>query len=100
MKTMQEQAFHLVTDGLTTVEEVLRSVYAPGVEERDEPKALPAAKLALPTGDGVLDNPDEGDRESSSDLSSELREMPPAQGPRLVHNIDEAAGAVGAEATA
>jgi hypothetical protein len=30
--TMQQQAFELVVDGVTTVEEVLRAVYAPGVD--------------------------------------------------------------------
>ena len=62
MKTMQVQAFHLVTDGVTTVEEVLRSVYAPGVEEKEEaPKELGPGKRmlrpgpgGLPEGNGVL----------------------------------------------
>jgi len=62
MKTMQMQAFHLVTDGITTVQEVLRSVYAPGVEEKDEaPKELGPGKRmlrpgmgSLPGGQGVL----------------------------------------------
>lgn len=59
---MQMQAFHLVTDGITTVQEVLRSVYAPGVEEKDEaPKELGPGKRmlrpgmdSLPGGQGVL----------------------------------------------
>ncbi|MEZ5321699.1 MAG: ATPase, T2SS/T4P/T4SS family [Microthrixaceae bacterium] len=32
MRTMQVQAFQLVADGITTVDEVIRAVYAPGVE--------------------------------------------------------------------
>ncbi len=57
MKTMQNQAFHLVTDGVTTVEEVLRSVYAPGVEEKEEaPKELGPGKRMLRHGAGVLPN--------------------------------------------
>ncbi len=32
MRTMQMEAFQLVADGVTTVEEVIRSVYAPGVD--------------------------------------------------------------------
>lgn len=55
MRTMQMQAFHLVTDGVTTVEEVLRSVYAPGVEEKEEaPKELGPGKRMLDKGAGVL----------------------------------------------
>ena len=55
MKTMQMQAFHLVTDGVTTVEEVLRSVYAPGVEEKEQaPKELGPGKRMLRQGAGVL----------------------------------------------
>jgi type IV pilus assembly protein PilB len=51
MKTMQEQAFELVVDGVTTVEDVLRSVYAPGVSSEDAaPKELPAGKRELPEG--------------------------------------------------
>lgn len=32
MRTMQQEAFGLVADGVTTVDDVLRSVYAPGME--------------------------------------------------------------------
>jgi type IV pilus assembly protein PilB len=56
MRTMQQQAFELVVDGKTTVEDVIRSVYAPGVdrEASDEPKELPAGKgeLAAASNDG------------------------------------------------
>ena len=36
MRTMQQEAFRLVSEGVTTVEDVLRSVYAPGMDHRDE----------------------------------------------------------------
>ena len=60
MRTMQEQAFQLVVQGVTTVDEVFRSVYAPGVEQHSEPKALAPGKRALPRamsgrdGDGAV----------------------------------------------
>jgi type IV pilus assembly protein PilB len=50
MRTMQEQAFELVVDGVTTVEDVLRSVYAPGVDVDEQQKELPPGKRALPEG--------------------------------------------------
>ncbi len=93
MKTMTEQAFHLVTDGLTTVDEVLRSVYAPGVDDRqDAPKELPPGKRMLPQGDGVLDAPDQGGHGPV--------EMPAAHPDH--GSIDSAAGdaAVGTEVSA
>jgi type IV pilus assembly protein PilB len=68
MKTMQEQAFMLVTDGVTTVEEVLRSVYAPNVEEHVEPLALGPGKRELPRGNGVLPPVDDG---ATVDLSGD-----------------------------
>jgi type IV pilus assembly protein PilB len=58
MRTMQEQAFMLVTDGVTTVDEVLRSVYAPSAEERvAEPRALGPGARALPPQAGAGDEP-------------------------------------------
>ncbi|MEI7887901.1 MAG: ATPase, T2SS/T4P/T4SS family [Actinomycetes bacterium] len=55
MRTMQEQAFGLVVDGMTTVEDVLRSVYAPGAaSSEEEQKELPAGKRALPKGPGEI----------------------------------------------
>jgi len=54
MKTMQMQAFTLVTDGITTVDEVLRSVYAPGVEDKEQLKELGPGKRMLAKGAGVL----------------------------------------------
>ena len=37
MRTMQQEAFDLVARGLTTVEDVLRSVYAPGMDAENAP---------------------------------------------------------------
>lgn len=64
MWTMQGQAFQLVADGVTTVEEVIRSVYAPGmvIDSQQPVGELMAPKLELGTGsesatpgdDGVL----------------------------------------------
>ena len=55
MRTMQEQAFGLVVDGMTTVEDVLRSVYAPGANSvEEEQKELPAGKRALPQAPGAI----------------------------------------------
>jgi len=55
MRTMQEQAFGLVVDGMTTVEDVLRSVYAPGASSADEEqKELPAGKRSLPQAPGAI----------------------------------------------
>lgn len=48
MRTMQMEAFRLVAEGVTTVEEVLRSVYAPTVDlGHDAPKELPPGKAEL-----------------------------------------------------
>ncbi len=86
MKTMQVQAFHLVTDGLTTVDEVLRSVYAPGVGEKEEaPKELgPGRRMlhggagSLPGGDGILAHNGHGGGGAASapSESSEANDVP------------------------
>ncbi|MCB1256162.1 MAG: Flp pilus assembly complex ATPase component TadA [Microthrixaceae bacterium] len=48
MRTMQMQAFELVVNGITTVEDVVRSVYAPGVGESEESQLeLPAGRRSL-----------------------------------------------------
>lgn len=57
MRTMQEQAFELVVDGVTTVEDVLRSVYAPGVDADEQQKELPPGKRELVKGPGELGAP-------------------------------------------
>ncbi len=49
LRTMAAQAFQLVVDGITTVEEVYRSVYAPGGAD-DEPLALGPGPRALDKG--------------------------------------------------
>lgn len=49
MRTMQFEAFSLVAAGVTTVEEVIRSVYAPGMDLEGEALGeLTMAKKALP----------------------------------------------------
>jgi type IV pilus assembly protein PilB len=60
MQTMQDQAFRLVAKGVTTVEEVLRAVYAPGVEVAD---ARPI--LALGAGRASLHVAEQGAAEPS-----------------------------------
>ncbi|MFZ4518384.1 MAG: GspE/PulE family protein [Microthrixaceae bacterium] len=48
MRTMQQQAFLLVVDGVTTVEEVMRCVYAPMASEGTRgPAALPEGRRAI-----------------------------------------------------
>jgi type IV pilus assembly protein PilB len=61
MRTMQQQAFMLVVDGVTTVDEVLRSVYAQGGgSDRRAPRALGPGPQALPrAGRRSGDGPDE-----------------------------------------
>ena len=48
MRSMQEQAFMLVTDGVTSIDEVLRSVYTQHNEPTTEPRALTSPPTALP----------------------------------------------------
>ena len=51
MRTMQQEAFDLVAKGLTTVEDVLRSVYAPGMDDDNAPVGeLMAGKQELQRG--------------------------------------------------
>jgi type IV pilus assembly protein PilB len=57
MRTMQAEAFRLVVEGTTTVDEVLRSVYAP-MDELPAPASVDlgsiAATLSLAASDGAL----------------------------------------------
>ena len=71
MRTMQSEAFRLVREGVTTVDEVLRSVYAPSVEVRQQVRALgpgPAGLRAapMPAVDDAAN--DDGDRSTGPDL--------------------------------
>jgi type IV pilus assembly protein PilB len=53
MRTMQQQAFELVVNGVTTIDDVFRSVYAPGVDvkgESDQLKQLEPGKRAIGRG--------------------------------------------------
>ena len=59
MRTMQQEAFRLVSEGVTTVEDVLRSVYAPGMDHRDEdserlggPNTANQTPVPVPVGGG------------------------------------------------
>lgn len=45
MTTMQQEAFRLVAEGVTTVDDVLRSVYAPGMESDLEDQAEPVTSI-------------------------------------------------------
>jgi hypothetical protein len=64
LRTMAAQAFQLVVDGVTTVEEVYRSVYAPGGADDEPlalgpgPKALDKGAEAIPAGPATL--PEDG----------------------------------------
>jgi type IV pilus assembly protein PilB len=65
MRTMQEQAFELVVEGKTTVDDVIRSVYAPGVDhDAQAPKELPAGKRELGKGPGMLEGPEHAEAQT------------------------------------
>lgn len=56
MSTMQNEAFRLVAEGKTTVEEVMRSVYSPGADEGSQPTADRGEGIDLvAVGDGPRD---------------------------------------------
>jgi type IV pilus assembly protein PilB len=87
MRTMQQQAFLMVADGITTVDEVLRTVYAPNVREGvSEPLALGPGKRALPRGAGEIGGSGAGGedvdlRDGSGDVVElRARAMGPAPG--------------------
>jgi type IV pilus assembly protein PilB len=66
MRTMQQEAFDLVAKGLTTVEDVLRSVYASGMDSESAPIGeLESGKSELPAGkraiEGLRDESEIGD---------------------------------------
>jgi type IV pilus assembly protein PilB len=97
MKSMQLQAFQLVADGVTTVEEVMRSVYAPGVDLDLTPlgelmpakRELGAGAAALEAGeaseasDDEVEAPgdsDEAATDRSTDELDELDDLAPPDG--------------------
>ena len=82
MRTMQEQAFNLVVDGITTVDDVIRSVYAPGVDrgQPEEPKELLPGKRALAKGRESLAAGEHGNGNEASNLTSEPHD-PISMGP-------------------
>ncbi|MCZ7628316.1 MAG: GspE/PulE family protein [Microthrixaceae bacterium] len=56
MRTMQQEAFDLVAKGLTTVDDVLRSVYAAGMDSDAAPIGeLAAGKSELPAGKRAIE---------------------------------------------
>ena len=68
MRTMQDQAFNLVVDGITTVDDVVRSVYAPGIDNSEETqKELPPGKRSLGRGRGSIASGSTGADEAEHD---------------------------------
>lgn len=56
MRTMQQEAFDMVAKGLTTVDDVLRSVYASGMDAEDAPIGeLEPGKSELPAGKRAIE---------------------------------------------
>lgn len=71
MRTMQQEAFDLVAKGLTTVDDVLRSVYASGMDTENAPIGeLEAGKSELPAGKHAI----EGLRDESKTGDDSLRD--------------------------
>lgn len=86
MRTMQEQAFEMVVNGITTIEDVIRSVYAPGVETgQDDQLSLPAGRRSLARGRRAVhrapDGIDVGDAEMLDEKSGPI-DMGPVGGPQ------------------
>jgi type IV pilus assembly protein PilB len=91
MRTMQYEAFQLVANGVTTVEEVIRSVYAPGVDLEVDPLGeLMPGKRELPVGaralQGAAEAPEADDAYTSgegdggpapADVEIDVRETTP-----------------------
>jgi len=94
MKTMQMQAFTLVTDGITTVDEVLRSVYAPGVEEKEQLRELGPGKRMLSKGAGVLPNGNGVLPDPSPVPSDAEATPPPLHGVAQVDDLTQAEASV------
>ena len=61
MRTMQMEAFRLVLEGVTTVDDVLRSVYAPGMDGADGVVDVEADAAAMHEADAAL--PHESDEQ-------------------------------------
>ncbi len=77
MRTMQQEAFDLVAKGMTTVEDVLRSVYASGMDSEAAPIGeLAAGKSELPKGKEAIESADgdEGLPEGASPGDDSLRD--------------------------
>jgi type IV pilus assembly protein PilB len=88
MRTMQEQAFELVVEGKTTIDDVIRSVYAPGVDhEAQAPKELPPGKRELGKGPGMLEGPEHAEAKSLPEESHDPIATGPA-GPSTSEPLD------------
>ncbi len=74
MSTMQTEAFKLVVQGLTTVEEVLRSVYAQGVDlgAKSPVRALGPGPRALDRAEGTVISLQPEDDQSADEDSMEV----------------------------
>ena len=80
MKTMQMQAFQMVADGITTIEEVVRAVYAPGIDVDGGPVGeLMPAKPELDASDHDGDDGFE-EIEPLSDVASVGDLLQPVEG--------------------
>lgn len=104
MRTMQEQAFGMVVDGITTIEDVIRSVYAPGVETgEDSQLSLPAGRRSLDRGRKAMQRASEGIAQGDAAslpedggaiaLGTDLRSSQPVPGSD--GSTDSAGGAAG-----
>jgi type IV pilus assembly protein PilB len=60
MRSMQSQAFDLVAAGLTTVEDVVRSVYAPGMDLDGTDAGVPGGQVVPPPFDPPAGGPSAG----------------------------------------
>ena len=74
MRTMQMEAFRLVVEGVTTVDEVLRSVYAPTVDlGHHAPKELPPGKTELKAAPPLVIDVDVADGDDSYPEGDQLQ---------------------------
>jgi len=109
MRSMQQQAFDLVVTGLTTVDDVVRSVYAPGMElEGDDPTASRSTEAAstgsvstesaMPFGDSVSADPSGADP-IADDASNHLTVVLPGASPTPQDSGDRPSAVSPAEGT-
>ncbi|MGB6058562.1 MAG: GspE/PulE family protein, partial [Microthrixaceae bacterium] len=77
LRTMADQAFMLVTEGTTSVDEVLRSVYSQSSTAASEPRALGRAPSSLPQRTGTSSAAPENSK-SPADQSNAATHSNPA----------------------